>query len=89
MASLRRKDLVKNGKFSRVDIIKRAYGYMNDRMCTQYRNDWDGALKQAWADARMEMERQNAPESVYTFNPNLRPSDLRPSGRANNFMYGY
>lgn len=77
MASLRIKDLVKGGKFSRADILKRAWGYKNDRMCTQYRNDWKGAIKQAWADARMEMERQNAPEPEYHFNRNVSVAMLR------------
>jgi hypothetical protein len=35
------------------------------------------------------MKERNEPEQEIKFNPNIRPSDLRPHGRANNFMYGY
>ena len=89
MAALRKKDLVIGNKYNRAEIMRRAWAYKNDKFCTQYRNNFRWALQRAWLDAKEVMRELNAPEPVYTFNPNIRPSDLRPHGRANNFMYGY
>lgn len=89
MAALRRKDLVKDGKYNRSEIMKRALAYVKNPFNTQYRGHFNWALQRAWLDAKEVMDELNAPEPVYTFNPHIRPSDLRPHGRANNFMYGY
>lgn len=55
MAALRKKDLIKDGKFNRAEIMRRAWAYVKNPFCTQYRKNFKGALKQAWADARCEM----------------------------------
>lgn len=52
MASLRRENLVRDGKFDRTEVMRRAWAYVKNPFCTQYRNGLKGALKQAWADAR-------------------------------------
>lgn len=58
MAALDRKNLVKDGKFNRAEIMKRAWAYVKNPFCTQYRNDFKGALKAAWVDAKMVKDEQ-------------------------------
>lgn len=93
MAALDRKNLVKNGKFNRAEIMKRAWAYVKNPFCTQYRNDFKGALKAAWVDAKLVMDDcllDKKLEGKPLFpNKGLSVADLRPSGRANNFMYGF
>ena len=89
MAHLKKENLVKDGKYKKAEIMKRAWAYVKHPFNTQYRGNFKWALERAWLDAKGVMEDLNAPEPTYTFNPNIRPSDLRPSGRANTFMYGY
>lgn len=89
MAALRKKDLVIGNKYNRAEIMKRAWAYVKNPLNAQYRGHFRWALQRAWLDAKEVMDDLNAPEPVYTFNPNVRPCDLRPHGRANNFMYGY
>lgn len=89
MAHLKKENLVKDGKYNKAEIMKRAWAYVKNPFNTQYRGNFKWALERAWLDAKGVMEDLNTPEPTYTFNPNIRPSDLRPSGRANNFMYGY
>lgn len=89
MAALRRKDLVIGNKYNRAEVMKRAWGYVKNPFNTQYRGHFKWALERAWLDAKEVMGDLNVPEPACTFNPNIKPSDLRPHGRANNFMYGY
>lgn len=51
-----RYELVENGKYNMKAIMKKAWAYKNNPFCTQYRNDFKGALKAAWADARIAMD---------------------------------
>ena len=89
MAALRKKDLVIGNKYNRAEIMRRAWAYYRNPFNTVYRGNFKRALQDAWLDARIEMKERNEPEQELKFNPNIRPSDLRPHGRANNFMYGY
>lgn len=93
MAALDRKNLVKDGKYNRAEIMKRAWAYVKNPFCTQYRNDFKGALKAAWIDAKMVMDAyllDKKLEGKPLFpNKGLNASDLRPFGRANNYMYGW
>lgn len=56
MAALRRENLVKNGKYNLSEIMRRAWAYVKSPFCTQYRNNFKGALKAAWVDAKMVMD---------------------------------
>ena len=56
MTSRRKLELVVNGKYNVKDIMKKAWMYKNNPFCTQYRNDFKGALREAWADARLAMD---------------------------------
>lgn len=85
---MRKEDLVKDGKFNRAAIMKRAWAYVKNPFCTQYRNNFKAALKAAWADARLVMAESRLEEKDFP-KKGLRVSDLRPMGRANNFMYGW
>lgn len=91
MAALDRKNLVKDGKFNRTEIMKRAWAYVKN--VAYYRNDFKGALKAAWVDAKLVMDDyllDKKLEGKPLFpNKGLSVADLRPSGRANNFMYGF
>ena len=89
MAALRKKDLVIGNKYNRSEIMRRAWAYYRNQFNTVYRGNFNRALQDAWLDARIEMKERNEPEQEIKFNPNIRPLDLRPHGRANNFMYGY
>lgn len=60
MKAKRDKELVKNGKYNLRAIMQRAWAYKNDMFCTMYRNDFKGALKAAWADARLAMDEYKA-----------------------------
>lgn len=53
--ALDRNNLVKDGKFNRAEIMKRAWAYVKNPFSTQYRNNFKGALKAAWAEARLVM----------------------------------
>lgn len=53
---MRKEDLVKDGKFSRAAIMKRAWAYVKSPFCTQYRKDFKGALHAAWVDAKLVMD---------------------------------
>lgn len=53
-------ELVKNGKYNMRAIMQRAWAYKNDIFCTAYRNDFKGALKAAWVDARIAMDEYKA-----------------------------
>lgn len=55
MAALKKENLVKGGKFNRAEVMKRAWAYVKNPFCTRYRNDFKGALKAAWLDAKMVM----------------------------------
>lgn len=89
MAALRKKDLVIGNKYNRAEIMRRAWAYYRNPFNTVYRGNFKRALQDAWLDARIEMKERNEPEQEIKFNSNIRPSDLRPHGRVNNFMYGY
>lgn len=56
MTSRRKLELVVNGKYNVKAILKKAWMYKNNPFCTQYRNDFKGALGEAWADARLAMD---------------------------------
>lgn len=56
MASLDRNNLVKDGKYNKAEIMKRAWAYVKNPFCTQYRNNFKAALKAAWTDARLVMD---------------------------------
>lgn len=56
MTSRRKLELVVNGKYNVKAIMKKAWMYKNNPFCTQYRNDFKGALREAWADARLAMD---------------------------------
>ena len=56
MTSRRKLELVVNGKYNVKAILKKAWMYKNNPFCTQYRNDFKGALREAWADARLVMD---------------------------------
>lgn len=49
-------ELVKNGKYNMRAIMQRAWAYVRNLTCSQYRNDFKGALKAAWVDARVAMK---------------------------------
>lgn len=56
MTSRRKLELVVNGKYNVKAIMKKAWMYKNNPFCTQYRNDFKGALREAWADACLAMD---------------------------------
>lgn len=56
MAALDRKNLVKDGKYNKAEIMKRAWAYVKNPFCTQYRNNFKAALHAAWVDAKMVMD---------------------------------
>lgn len=60
MTSGRKLELVVNGKYNVKTILKKAWMYKNNPFCTQYRNDFKGALREAWADARLAMDEYKA-----------------------------
>ena len=60
MAALRKENLVKDGKFNRAEIMKRAWAYVKNPFSTQYRNNFKAALKAAWLDAKMVMNEARA-----------------------------
>ena len=65
MAALDRNNLVKDGKFNRAEIMKRAWAYVKNPFSTQYRKNFKAALKAAWADARCvmaEMKMEDTPK---------------------------
>ena len=93
MAALRKKDLVIGNKYNRAEVMKRAWAYVKSPFCTQYRKDFKGALHAAWVDAKLVMdelllEKEREGKPLFP-NKGLSVADLRPSGRANNFMYGF
>ena len=65
MASMDRNNLVKDGKFCRAEIIKRAWAYVKNPFCTQYRNNYPAALRAAWADARCVMGESKVQEARF------------------------
>lgn len=56
MKAKRDYELVKNGRYNMRAIMQKAWAYKNNPFCTQYRNDFKGALKAAWIDARLAMD---------------------------------
>lgn len=60
MKAKRDYELVKNGKYNMRAIMQRAWAYVHNFACTQYRNDFKGALKAAWVDARIAMDEYKA-----------------------------
>ena len=52
--------LIKNGKYDMKAIMKRAWCYKNNPFNTMYRNNFKGALKEAWVDAKLEMDAYKA-----------------------------
>ena len=52
--------LINNGKYDMKAIMKRAWCYKNNPFCMAYRNDFRGALRKAWTDARLEMDAYKA-----------------------------
>lgn len=63
MAALRRENLVKDGKYNRAEIMKRAWAYVKNPFNTEYRNDFKAALRAAWVDAKLVMDEAVAEES--------------------------
>ncbi len=62
MKTRRKLELVVNGKYNMKAIMKKAWMYKNNPFCTQYRNDFKGALKEAWVDARLAMDKYKLAE---------------------------
>lgn len=62
MAALRRENLVKDGKYNRAEIMKRAWAYVKNPFNTEYRNDFKAALRAAWVDAKLVMDEAVAEE---------------------------
>lgn len=60
MTTRRKVELVVNGKYNMKAIMKKAWMYKNNPFCTQYRNDFKGALREAWVDARLAMDEYKA-----------------------------
>lgn len=56
MAALNKKNLVKDGKYNRAEVMKRAWAYVRNPFNTMYRGNFKAALKAAWIDARLVME---------------------------------
>ena len=74
--------LIVDGKYNLRAIIQKAWAYKHNPFCTQYRNDFNGALKAAWVDARLKMnEYKSEKEFIESGKPlfpnkNLSISDL-------------
>ena len=62
MAALDRNNLVKDGKFNRAEIMKRAWAYVKNPFSTQYRKNFKATLKAAWTDARCVMSERDEQE---------------------------
>lgn len=60
MKAKRDYELVKNGRYNMRAIMQRAWAYVHNFACVQYRNDFKGALKAAWVDARLVMDEYKA-----------------------------
>lgn len=75
---MNRESLIINGKYNRRAIITRAWMYVNNPFNTQYRNNFNGALKAAWTDAKLEMDEYNIEKLNRPFLPKkgLRATDL-------------
>lgn len=86
MAGYSKKNLVKDGKYNRAEIMRRAWMYMKSPLtpCRSFK----AALHKAWVDAKVQMDLDRLDDAPF-FNPNVSVADLRPSGRVNNFMYGW
>lgn len=76
MASLRRENLVRDGKFNRAEIMKRAWAYYRNPFNTCYRGNFKRALQEAWLDAKLVMD-ESKKDSAPKFNPNVSLSTLR------------
>lgn len=50
--------LIVNRKYNMKEIMRRAWAYYNNPFCTQYRNNFKGALKAAWVDAKLAMDEE-------------------------------
>lgn len=50
------KALIKNGRYDMAAIMRKAWAYVKSPFTTAYRKDFRGALKTAWADARVAMD---------------------------------
>lgn len=55
-----KQNLINNGKYDMKAIMKRAWCYKNNPFNTMYRNNFKGALKEAWVDAKLEMDAYKA-----------------------------
>lgn len=87
MAALRKENLVKDGKFDRTEIMKRAWAYVKNPFCTQYRKNFKAALKAAWADARMVMSEMKM-EDTPKFNGVDLYKTLRATSSSMDMRYG-
>ena len=88
MAALDRNNLVKNGKYNLAEIMKRAWAYVKDPFCTQYRNNFKAALKAAWIDAKLVMDEVMKPKKETVWNPNVSVAMLRAASCSENMRRG-
>lgn len=88
MAALERKNLVKDGKYHRAEIMKRAWAYVKNPFCTQYRNNFKAALKAAWIDAKLVMDEVMKPKKETVWNPNVSVAMLRAASCSENIRRG-
>lgn len=77
MKTRRKLELVVNGKYNMKAIMKKAWMYKNNPFCTQYRNDFKGALKEAWVDARLAMDEYKALQNPNRHSALVRDRDLK------------
>lgn len=89
MAALDRKNLVKGGKYNLSEIMKRAWAYVKNPFCTQYRNNFKAALKAAWIDAKMVMDEVMKPYKKTVWNPNVSAAMLRAASCSENMRRGH
>lgn len=72
------KKLVVNGTYNRKAIMRKAWAYKNSPFCTMYRKNFKAALKAAWTDAKLAMDKyvQEQEERPLFPDKGLRASDL-------------
>lgn len=85
MAALRRKDLVKDGKYNRAEIMRRAWMYMKNPLtpCRSFK----AALHKAWVDAKVQLE-LNQLDDEPCFNKNVSVAMLRSVSCSDNMRRG-
>lgn len=85
------KKLVINGKYNRAAIMRRAWAYVKRPFCIQYRNDFRGALRAAWIDAKLAKDKEAAMEKWEKEGPNFPNKGLGVVGLyySNNMINGY